>query len=335
MINKNKLKIIKTFLHKNRIENYKIKEIKGDASFRKYFRISYKKNSYVLALAEKEKESNILNYVLINKFLRNKGINSPKVIDYNYKNGLALLEDFGDKTYLQLISKSKNKFNIYKSLIKYLIKLQRIKFKQNIFRFKKYNFKVLKREIDLFFIWYLPHVLKIKSNSQILKLRRLLLSIFRNNFIKNNYFVHRDFHISNLMAYKSGSKNKIGVIDSQDALIGSKAYDVVSIIDDVRIKTDFLLKQKLFNFYLSLAKREKNFNTNQFKKEFSILSVQRAMKIIGIFSRLFKRDKKSRYLKLIPYTWTILNKRLEDPMFNEVRVIINKQIKPRLKNVNR
>ncbi len=335
MINKNKLKIIKTFLHKNRIENYKIKEIKGDASFRKYFRISYKKNSYVLALAEKEKESNILNYVLINKFLRNKGINSPTVIDYNYKNGLALLEDFGDKTYLQLISKSKNKFNVYKSLIKYLIKLQRIKFKQNIFRFKKYNFKVLKREIDLFFIWYLPHVLKIKSNSQILKLRRLLLSILRNNFIKNNYFVHRDFHISNLMAYESRSKNKIGVIDSQDALIGSKAYDVVSIIDDVRIKTDFLLKQKLFNFYLSLAKREKNFNTNQFKKEFSILSVQRAMKIIGIFSRLFKRDKKSRYLKLIPYTWTILNKRLEDPMFNEVRVIINKEIKPRLKNVNR
>jgi len=335
MINKNKLKIIKTFLHKNRIENYKIKEIKGDASFRKYFRISYKKNSYVLALAEKEKESNILNYVLINKFLRNKGINSPTVIDYNYKNGLALLEDFGDKTYLQLISKSKNKFNVYKSLIKYLIKLQRIKFEQNIFRFKKYNFKVLKREIDLFFIWYLPHVLKIKSNSQILKLRRLLLSILRNNFIKNNYFVHRDFHISNLMAYESGSKNKIGVIDSQDALIGSKAYDVVSIIDDVRIKTDFLLKQKLFNFYLSLAKREKNFNTNQFKKEFSILSVQRAMKIIGIFSRLFKRDKKSRYLKLIPYTWTILNKRLEDPMFNEVRVIINKEIKKRIKNGNR
>jgi aminoglycoside/choline kinase family phosphotransferase len=335
MINKNKLKIIKNFLHKNHIGNYKIKKIEGDASFRKYFRISYKKNSYILAFAEKEKKSNILNYVLINKFLRNKGINSPKVIDYNYKNGLALLEDFGNKTYLQIISKSKNKFNIYKSLIKYLIKLQRIKFQQNIFRFKKYNFKVLKREIDLFFIWYLPHVLKIKSNSQILKLRRLLLSILRNNFIKNNYFVHRDFHISNLMACKNRPNNKIGVIDSQDALIGSKAYDVVSIIDDVRIKTDFLLKEKLFNFYLSLAKREKNFNIHQFKKEFSILSVQRAMKIIGIFSRLFKRDKKSRYLKLIPYTWTILNKRLEDPMFNEVRVIINDEIKPRLKNVNR
>ena len=334
MINKVKLKIIKIFLKKNYIKNYKIKKIKGDASFRKYFRIYYKKNSYILAYAKKEKRSNILNYVLINKFLRNKGINSPKVIDYDYKNGLALLQDFGDKTYLKLINKSKNKFKIYKSLIRYLIKLQKIKFKQNLFRFKKYDFKILKREIDLFFIWYLPHVIKIKSNYKILKLRRILLSILKNNFIKNNYFVHRDFHVSNLMAYKSASKNEIGVIDSQDALIGSNAYDVVSIIDDVRIKTNFNLKQKILNFYLSIAMRDKNFNIHQFKKEFSILSVQRAMKIIGIFSRLFRRDGKSRYLKLIPYTWTILNKRLEDPMFNEVRVIINKEIKTRIKNGN-
>jgi aminoglycoside/choline kinase family phosphotransferase len=334
MINKNRLRIISIFLKKNYIENFKIKEIKGDASFRKYFRIYLKNKSYILASAEWEKKSNILNYVLVNKFLNKKGINAPKVIDYDYKNGLALLQDFGDKTYLRLIKKSKNKFHIYQSLIKYLIKIQRINFKTNIFRFKKYNFRILKKEIDLFFIWYLPCILKIKNNSQIKRLRQLLLSILKNNFINNNYFVHRDFHISNLMEYGDGSQNKIGVIDSQDALIGSRAYDILSLIDDVRIKTNPDLKQKLLNYYLLLAKKEKNFNIKQFKKEFSILSVQRAMKIIGIFSRLFKRDKKSRYLKLIPYTWTILNKRLEDPIFKEVRVIINQQIKLRSKNVN-
>jgi aminoglycoside/choline kinase family phosphotransferase len=334
MINKNRLRIISIFLKKNYIENFKIKEIKGDASFRKYFRIYLKNKSYILASAEWEKKSNILNYVLVNKFLNKKGINAPKVIDYDYKNGLALLQDFGDKTYLRLIKKSKNKFHIYQSLIKYLIKIQRINFKTNIFRFKKYNFRILKKEIDLFFIWYLPCILKIKNNSQIKRLRQLLLSILKNNFINNNYFVHRDFHISNLMEYGDGSQNKIGVIDSQDALIGSRAYDILSLIDDVRIKTNPDLKEKLLNYYLLLAKKEKNFNIKQFKKEFSILSVQRAMKIIGIFSRLFKRDKKSRYLKLIPYTWTILNKRLEDPIFKEVRVIINQQIKLRSKNVN-
>ena len=140
MINKNRLKIIKIFLKKNYIENFKIKEIKEDASFRKYFRIYHKNESYILASAEREKKSNILNYVLINKFLSKQVISAPKVIDYDYKNGLALLQDFGDKTYLQLIKKSKNKFSIYKLLIKYLIKLQRINFKTNIFRFKKYNF---------------------------------------------------------------------------------------------------------------------------------------------------------------------------------------------------
>ena len=334
MINKNRLKIIKIFLKKNYIENFKIKEIKEDASFRKYFRIYHKNESYILASAEREKKSNILNYVLINKFLSKQGISGPKVIDFDYKYGLALLQDFGDKTYLQLIKKSKNKFSIYKLLIKYLIKLQRINFKTNIFRFKKYDFKILKKEIDLFFIWYLPHILKIKNNSKIKKLRELLLSILKNNFIKNNYFVHRDFHISNMMQYRDGSKNKIGIIDSQDALIGSRAYDILSLIDDVRIKTSAGLKERLLNYYLSLVMKEKNFNIEQFKKEFSILSVQRAMKIIGIFSRLFKRDKKSRYLKLIPYTWTILNKRLEDPIFEEVRIIINQQIKLRSKNVN-
>ena len=334
MINKNRLRIIKFFLKRNYIENNKIKEIKGDASFRKYFRVYQKDKSYILASAEKEKKSNILNYVLINKFLSERGINTPQVIDYDYKNGLALLQDLGDKTYLQLIRKSKNKFRIYQSLITYLIKLQRINFRTNVFRFKKYNFRILKKEIDLFFIWYLPHVLKLKNNSKIKKLRQLLLSILKNNFIKNNYFVHRDFHVSNMMVHKEGSKNKIGIIDSQDALIGSRAYDVLSLIDDVRIKTSYDLKQKLLNYYLLLAKKEKHFDIKQFKKEFSILSVQRAIKIIGIFSRLFKRDKKSKYLKLIPYTWTILNKRLEDPIFKEVRIIINRQIKLRSKNVN-
>ena len=334
MINNTRLNIIKNFLKKNYLENYKIKAIKGDASFRSYFRIYHKNKSYILATAVREKKSNILNYVLINKFLNKQGIKAPLIIDFDYKKGLALLEDFGNKTYFQLIKKSKNKLYIYKSLIRFLIKLQRINFKTNIFRFKKYTYKILKKEIDLFFIWYLPYVAKIKSNSKIKKLRKLLLSILKNNINKNNYFVHRDFHISNIMECRSVSKNKIGIIDSQDALIGSRAYDILSLIDDVRIKTTADLKKKLLDYYLSLAKKEKDFNIKQFSKEFSILSVQRAMKIIGIFSRLFKRDNKNKYLKLIPYTWTILNKRLEDPIFKDVRVIINQQINLRSKNVN-
>lgn len=96
----------------------------------------------------------------------------------------------------------------------------------------------------------------------------MLLLILKNNLIKNNYFVHRDFHVSNMIEYKEGSRNKIGIIDTQDALIGSRAYDILSLIDDVRIKTSPELKQKLFNYYLLLVKKEKTLILNNLRKNF-------------------------------------------------------------------
>ena len=87
MINNSRLKIIKNFLKRNYLENYKIKEIKGDASFRSYFRIYRKNKSYILATAVREKKSNILNYVLINKFLNKQSIKAPLIIDFDYKKG--------------------------------------------------------------------------------------------------------------------------------------------------------------------------------------------------------------------------------------------------------
>jgi len=109
----------------------------------------------------------------------------------------------------------------------------------------------------------------------------------RLNF-PNSYFVHRDYHVSNLM--KVG--RKIGVIDSQDALIGSPAYDLVSLIDDVRIKTSTKLKNQIYSYYLTKNLKIRKLNSLKFLEDFNILSVQRSLKIIGIFSRLFKRDKK-------------------------------------------
>ena len=97
--------------------------------------------------------------------------------------------------------------------------------------------------------------------------------------------MHRDFHISNLMLVK----NQIGVIDSQDALIGNKAYDLASLIDDVRFKTPNTLKNQIFNYY---AKKQKKLNIFKLKNDFEILSILRNLKIIGIFTRLAVRDGK-------------------------------------------
>jgi aminoglycoside/choline kinase family phosphotransferase len=94
--------------------------------------------------------------------------------------------------------------------------------------------------------------------------------------------------------------NQIGVIDSQDALIGNRAYDLASLIDDVRFKTSKSFKKKIYNFYI---KKTKKIRKKKFKNDFEILSILRNLKIIGIFTRLAIRDGKKNYLKLIPYAW--------------------------------
>jgi aminoglycoside/choline kinase family phosphotransferase len=104
-------------------------------------------------------------------------------------------------------------------------------------------------------------------------------------------------------------KNMIGVIDTQDALIGNKAYDVASLIDDVRFRTSINIKRRLLNYYL---KSQKNLNRQYFKNDFEIISVLRNLKIIGIFTRLSARDKKKKYLKLIPYAWDLIKLRTKN-----------------------
>ena len=139
--------------------------------------------------------------------------------------------------------------------------------------------------------------------------------------LKNNIFVHRDFHVSNLMLIN----NQIGLIDSQDALIGNRAYDLVSLIDDVRFKTSNSFKEKIFNFYI---KKLKKMDIKKFKNDFEILSVLRNLKIIGIFTRLALRDRKKKYLKLIPYTWQLVNMRIgQNQVFIDLKNLLSQNFK--------
>ena len=103
-------------------------------------------------------------------------------------------------------------------------------------------------------------------------------------------------------------KNNIAVIDSQDALIGNKAYDLASLVDDVRFKTSNKLKNKILNNYFKKLKKNE---INKFLNDFEILSVLRNLKIIGIFMRLAVRDNKKKYIKMIPYAWEMINYRMK------------------------
>ena len=286
------------------------KKIKGDASIRKFYR-NTKKNS-IIVFANVEKIKNLLIYDSINKILIKNNIIAPKLLSQNYRNNYIEIQDLGNKTiYQTFIKNKKNHYLILKKVINVLNKIQKIKdkkvknFNNKLYKIKNYNNKVLFDETKLFNDWYVPkklnkkkiYLFKDKFNKEI----KLLLSKLK---FKNNTFVHRDFHVSNLII---NSKNQIGLIDNQDALIGNKAYDLASLIDDVRYKTSNSLKDKVYNYYL---KTNKNIHAKKFKNDFDILSVLRNLKIIGIFMRLAERDKKKKYLKLIPYAWKMIDNRM-------------------------
>ena len=309
-----------------------IMPIVGDASFRTFYRLNLNKNSKIIVSAQKEKYKNLIAYSAINQFLRQNKILTPKLYTHNYKKGLMVIEDFGDLSFYDVLLKQKNKLRTYKKLVDLLLKIQKIKPKSRIksivgksYLIKKYSVKCLHKESDLFFDWYLPLLLNKKKVFNIKKKAKKILSLLykRLNF-SNSHFVHRDYHVQNLM--KVGKK--IGVIDSQDALVGNPAYDLVSLIDDVRIKTSKKLKKQIFEYYL---KKNYKINSEKFLEDFNILSVQRGLKIIGIFSRLFKRDQKNKYLKLIPYTWKLLEMRMRPEIFLELKDLLDTNIPKKIR----
>jgi aminoglycoside/choline kinase family phosphotransferase len=218
--------------------NFKLKKISGDASFREFYRLKKNNKTSMIVSAKKEKYKNLIVYSVVNKILNSNKICAPKLISNHYKNDMIEISDLGERSFYDFIVPKKNKLNQYKLLIKLIIKLQKIKIKKvyKIGKFKvklfKYTSNCLHKESDLFFDWYLKYSLKKKKINKITKLFRIELNkVYKKLNFKNDTFVHRDFHVSNIML----DKKKLGVIDSQDAIIGNRLYDVASVIDDVRI----------------------------------------------------------------------------------------------------
>ncbi len=303
----------------------KFKKIKGDASDREFFR---SRNS-ILIFSKKNKFKNLLVYDSINKILNNHEILSPKLLKNNYKKNSIEITDLGKISVKNILNK-KNQYNFYKKIVDILIKFKKIKntkiknFNGKYYSMKKYNYRDLYEEADLFNTWYAPHYdKKLTKPNKRKMIRKIIKNLISKIKLSNNIFVHRDFHVSNMM-YKN---NKIYLIDSQDAVIGNPAYDLASLIDDVRYKSSYLLKEKVYSYFLQKSKK---IDEKSFRNDFIILSVLRNLKILGIFTRLAKRDKKKNYLKLIPYTWRLIKLRTNgNVIFDELISCINNKSKKR------
>ena len=311
----------------------KLTKLKGDASFRSFFRKKENSNSTIVVYAKKEKFKNLLVYDAINKIFKKNKILAPKLYSQKYNKNLMEIEDFGDQTIFKILKKkNSNKLRYFKQIIKLLIKIQSIKsrkvknFRNHNYSIPKYKKNILINEANLFCDWYVKKNLSKSRRKKFSKnFRKIVKNLTFELKLKDDILVHRDFHVSNLILVN----NQIGVIDSQDALIGNRAYDLASLIDDVRLKTSISIKKKILNLYL---KKQKKIDIKKFINDFEILSILRNLKIIGIFTRLAVRDGKKNYLKLIPYAWELINMRIhQNHAFIDLRNLLIQNFKKKIK----
>ena len=313
---------------------FKLKKIRSDASFREFFRLQKEKKTSIIVTAKKERFKNLVAYSAINKFLKSNGIHTPRLISQYFKEGILEIEDFGDKTLLHYVKKSKNKLSLYKKCVDVILKIQKIKpvkkikFSSNKYiNLNSYNTASLHKESNLFFDWYLQGVIGKKKSSKYKKIiKQELHKLYKKIFFKNQFIVHRDFHVSNIMP----TNKNLGIIDTQDTILGNPMYDLASLIDDVRVKVPSSIKNKIFQYYLKKCSIKKK-QIYLLKNDFDILSIQRNLKILGIFYRLFKRDNKPQYLKYLPYTWFLIELRMKNKIFKSLEMILKKAVNKKIR----
>ena len=311
--------LLREFIKNNSISENDMQLIETDASFRKYYRIN--KNNVLIMDAPNERGESVKSFQIIDKILSEMGISVPAIHCIDEKNGFILLEDLGDQVFSRILN-SNNEYELYKNAIAVLahIYLESIKKKFDNKKIYSFSIDILIEEASLFYEWFLEKHCKISLvNEEKIEYQEILKKIFYEINFTSSSLVLRDYHVDNLILLKNRKGiNQVGVIDFQDALIGSNAYDLVSLLEDVRKPIKTTLKEKLIEEYIDLT----GYDLRRPLQEMRYFSIQRNLKIIGIFSRLKYRDGKPQYMELIKNAWNFIYSHLEDPSFRELKTWI-------------
>ena len=311
----NRFKQLLLYLEKQKISTKNLVAIKSDASFRKYYRLE---NNILVMDAASEKGESVSKYSEISEILHSFNLSAPKIIDVNKKEGFILLEDFGEKIFSKYMNKE-NKKDLYKKAIDVLIDIK-IKSHQNKSSLSKlaiYDFEELYRESILFIDWFIEQKLRLQiSNKKRDEFYQILHQAFLNIKSQNDTLVLRDYHVDNLILkdHKEPLK-QVGLIDFQDALLGSSFYDLASLLEDVRMPLNENEKEELLKYYINMT----NENYETVLREINFFSLQRNLKILGIFNRLSIRDGKVRYLEYLPATFNFIKSNLKSSLFLDMK----------------
>ena len=282
----------------------------GDASFRRYHRLRRGGETALLMDAPPPQED-VRPFVAIDRILRDLGFSAPDILAGDDAAGLLLIEDFGDDTFTRLLAKGEDETKLYGLAVDVLIALHR-RFKPGQAALPPYDDTRLLNEAALLVDWYLPAVTGRPTAPEV---RETYLDLWRGLLPRARRapqgLVLRDYHVDNLMriADRSGIA-ACGLLDFQDAVEGPTSYDLVSLLEDSRRDIAPDLIAAMLERYLTGFP---GLDREAFATSFALLGAQRHCKVIGIFTRLDRRDRKPRYLAHIPRLWRLLDRNLERP----------------------
>jgi aminoglycoside/choline kinase family phosphotransferase len=300
----------------------------GDASFRRYIRITQAEKKALLMDAPPDKE-NVHSYMAIATYLYQAGYSAPQLLGADAKAGLVLIEDLGDDTYTRVLKRDATKEQmLYEAAVDILCEWHsgtRGFSNPAQLPLPSYDEALLMREVQLLADWYMPQVLGMHKARE---LQPEFMELWRQAIaaspLASDQFVHRDYHADNLMwlSERAGVK-KVGLLDFQDGVYGDAAYDMVSLLEDARRDVPLALTQSMLARYVATTRTDQQ----RFLAAYALLGAQRNCKIVGIFARLAARDGKSQYLSYLPRVWGHLERNLAHPSLNSLATWMNMHIK--------
>jgi N-acetylmuramate 1-kinase len=283
----------------------RVEPLVGDASFRRYFRVRNGEATAMLMDAPPPHEDPG-PFLHVGKWLCAHGLRAPKIYAERPSQGLVLIEDFGaDRMRDWLDDNPDAEERVYAHAIDALVELHR----RPPGPFEPYDMAVYQREAGLFVEWYCPAMkLAVDEAGWRVAWHESLGPLMPRQ--QPGVTVLRDYHAENIMLLRAGEDGggEQGLIDFQDALVGHPAYDLVSLLQDARRDVSPELELQMLERYLARAEADEHFAA-----DYSRLGAQRNAKIVGIFSRLWLRDGKARYLSMIPRVWRAMERDLAHP----------------------
>lgn len=283
----------------------------ADASFRRYFRATLDDGTTRIIMDAPPANEDCRPWLSVQQLFHAAGVHVPEVLAQDLERGFLLLSDLGNTTYLQALD-ADNAVSLYADAIAALVKIQ---LASRSGALPEYDRALLRRELDLFPQWFLAkHHQMVLVESEKQALETVFERILGVNLAEPKVFVHRDYHSRNLMhVVRSGAANP-GIIDFQDAVYGPISYDMVSLLKDAYIEWDEDLALDWLIRYWEQARKAGlpvASDFGDFFRDFEWMGVQRHIKVLGIFARLYHRDGKDGYLKDLPLVARYLRKACE------------------------